>query len=275
MWEWASRPTTLMRGLILMTIAATIAVQSGRALGQNIGMLLDTRDRVHIFDADSDTILNTVTLPGSPVGRTQVDCAVTADGSLGFVSDLVLRGIWVLDLKATPPGLASGVNFIDVQTGPTDLTITPDGRFLVSGTGFNLFDPMASVDIASRSLVSHLIQQGPFGTVVGRLQSVEACDDGSMIVTQTANSAKRVAIDDEGVLSFATGLLDLPLFYINGACAPGSQTAVFSRGNDKLSPPFNGQMRSVSLPDLTNIQIVPTGGSVITVLFSRAGVQRG
>ena len=151
----------------------------------------------------------------------------------------MLRGIWVLDLKATPPGLASGVNFIDVQTGPTDLAITPDGRFLVSGTGFNLFDPMASVDIASRSLVRHLIQQGPFGTVVGRLQSVEACDDGSIIVTQTANSARRVAIDDNGVLSLPR-VSSLPLFYINGACAPGSQTAVFSRGNDKLSPPFNG-----------------------------------
>lgn len=76
--------------LLVLAIQAT-------ATAATIGMVVNrSTGSVTVFDADADTVLGTVTLPGT-ANASMGDCSITADRKLGFVTDFRSR-VWVIDL---------------------------------------------------------------------------------------------------------------------------------------------------------------------------------
>jgi len=98
----------------LTLVCAVLMAHIGLATAQ-IGMVASAPGEVVIFDTATDTYLGAVHLPvdhtSSPVSG---DCTISADQSLGFVTDLD-RHIWVIDLKTRT--LADGINPIEITSG--------------------------------------------------------------------------------------------------------------------------------------------------------------
>ena len=95
---------SLIRSRMAIVAMSAIAMFATTASlrGQTIGMVADDSLRsVNVFDADTNTLLGSVSLP---TGRAVGDCAVTADQTLGFVTDFDFN-VWVIDLTTSPPSL--------------------------------------------------------------------------------------------------------------------------------------------------------------------------
>lgn len=108
-------------------LAAALAATPAAAA--TIGMVADnTTDRVIVFDADTNTVLGSVPIAaGSAIG----DCSISGDQTLGFVTNFRSE-IWVIDLAALPPTLATGLNPIPIANNGEDTVLTRDGRFLLA-----------------------------------------------------------------------------------------------------------------------------------------------
>ncbi|MBI3909479.1 MAG: hypothetical protein HY320_00930 [Armatimonadetes bacterium] len=211
------------------TVTISIAV--------TLGMVADNTWRAAtVFDADSGFLLGTVFLPttGYPVG----DCAITADGTLGFVTDFQWR-VWVLDLTSVPPRLASGTNPIPISNVGEDLAITPDQRYLVVCDGSQPA-PVAVVDIATRTQISTFYT----GTASN---SIDVCQDGSVLVTSAPTSrAQRLMIDSTGNLTDTGEVLSGLYGPMNIYGAPGSATGL-------VVSYYTRDVRSFAIPWLSPI----------------------
>jgi hypothetical protein len=203
------------------------------------------------------TLASVATIPMS-ASSVNFDVVVTPDQSLAFASRT--DGIWVVDLRQSPPVLAAGVNPIPTPTGMPfveDLALTSEGRFLVASDG-STAAPIAVINTATRAVV------GTF-SVTPDHNSVEVCDDGSVLTTSlNANVVKRLTISQTGTLTDTGQALTLPAGVINAVCAPGGKTGVVVL--------LSGQMLSFLLNGMTAVstQVVP-GGSGVTAAFSPTG----
>jgi hypothetical protein len=181
-----------------------------------IGMIADDATRsVIVFEGDTDTVLGAVRLgdPGIAVG----DCSVTADLTLGFVTDFASR-VWVIDLAASPPRLASGTNPVPIANYGEDTSITPDERFLVVCDG-GAVQPVSVIDIAGRREVETF-------SLSSDCNSVDVCSDGSVLVTSNnTRSVRRLLIDGVGNLTDTGEILSIPDAN-NVFCAPGGASGV-------------------------------------------------
>ena len=199
----------------------------------------------------------TITVP-SAVG---FDVVVTSDQSFAFAARS--DGIWVADLRQSPPALAAGVNPIPTPSGMPfveDLSLTPDGRFLVASDG-SAAAPIAVINTATRGVVGTL-------SVTTDHNSVDVCDDGSVLVTSVnANVVKRLTIDASGALADTGQALTLPSGVNNAVCAPGSRTGVVVLAT-------SGQMRSFRLNGMTAVstQALP-GGFGLSAAFDPRGAR--
>ena len=92
------------RTMKTLCAVAVLALPATPAPAQNIGMVADdSTASVTVFDADTDTVLGTVALPTGPaIG----DCSITADRTLGFVTNFT-GNVFVIDLTTVPPALGS------------------------------------------------------------------------------------------------------------------------------------------------------------------------
>jgi len=186
------------------------------AHAQTLGMVADdSTHRVTVFDADSNTVLGSVDVPGfrSCFG----DCIITPDRQLGFVTNFE-EVVWVIDLSGGAPVLAGGTNPIPVSTPGEDLAISLDGKFLLVGDGA-ADAPLSVVDIATRAEVSTFPIPGFNCT------SVEVCADGSILATSTT-STTRLSIDGAGNLTDTGDIIAGSSNLVNLACAPGAATAI-------------------------------------------------
>ena len=203
------------------------------------------------------TLASVATIP-VPTSSVNFDVVVTPDQSLAFAARL--DGIWVVDLRQSPPALAVGVNPIPTPTGMPfveDLALTSDGRFLVASDG-STAAPIAVINTATRAVV------GTF-SVTPDHNSVEVCDDGSVLTTSlNANVVKRLTISQTGTLTDTGQALTLPPGVNNAVCAPGGETGVVVLSS--------GQMLSFLLNGMTAVstQAVP-GGPSATAAFSPNG----
>ena len=140
------------------------------------------------------TLASVATIP-VPTSSVNFDVVVTPDQSLAFAART--DGIWVVDLRQSPPALAVGVNPIPTPTGMPfveDLALTSDGRFLVASDG-STAAPIAVINTATRAVV------GTF-SVTPDHNSVDVCDDGSVLTTSVnANVVKRLTISQTGTLT--------------------------------------------------------------------------
>ncbi|MBN1188881.1 MAG: hypothetical protein JXA46_03940 [Dehalococcoidales bacterium] len=156
--------------LICLAPALPVSAESGP-----IGMVADNSGKVHIFDAGTNTVIGTVELPlndGFLVG----DCAISPDGTLGFVTDFNYN-LWIIDLVQSPPVLASGTNPVPISNPGEDVAVTPDGKYAVVVDGaFGENVPVSLVDIADRQEIDTLV-------IANNHDSVDALNDGSLLVT--------------------------------------------------------------------------------------------
>lgn len=197
----------------------------------------DATNSVTAFDPLTGAVLGTVSLPDGPaIG----DCLLSRDGRFGFVTDFNSR-VWVIDLTGPVPALAAGTNPIPISNPGEDLSLTPDGRFLVVCDGADRA-PVSVIDLTTRTEVSTL--EGEVDS-----NSVVVCDDGSVLVTSFFLLAvERLTIDAAGQLDATGERLDLSATPINLVCAPGS--------NVGLVILRNGSVQSFSIPGLKPLDSV-------------------
>jgi len=165
-------------------------VAGGSALAQTVGLVADNQSKsVIVFDADAQSPLASMRVGSGAVG----DCMATPDMTLGFVTDFQRR-VWVIDLTASPPRLADGVNPIRITNPGEDLAISADGRYLVVSDG-NQIVPLSVVDIEARTEVA------TYHTGSDN-DAVDVGPDGSVVVTSlNQGTVRRLVLADDGSLS--------------------------------------------------------------------------
>ncbi len=215
----------------IFAAAALVAMASGPAVAQTRGLVVDGGGNVIVFDADSDTVLGAVNLPGGP---DILDCSILGDQSQGFVSHFSARQVWVVDPLAV--ALAAGTNPIPVSHFAEDTTLSGDQKFLLNTNGGG-GTHVSVIDISTRTEIG-------FFDAASESYAVDACRDDSVITTG-GSGALRLVIDGAGSLT-NTGE-SAPLGAItNVACGPAGGNAVLT---DRNALP--GFVRSYTYPPLS------------------------
>ena len=206
-----------------------------------------------VFDTTTNSILGKMDLDYSD--SEAADCAIAPDGQKGFTTDFDSR-LWAIDLSATPPRLAGQPNPIPISNPGEDVSITADGRYVVTCDGVRL-SPVSVVDVASQTEIS------TFDTG-SDCDAVEACADGSVLVSSVeANSVKRLTIDESGTLTDTGDSLGV-FGPINVYCAPDLQSGILvSR---------YGSVVSFTLPEMSGVEERPNfNGIWNSAVFSSSG----
>jgi WD40 repeat protein len=205
--------TFALRAILVATVALLAAVTP--AATQTIGMVADNlTGSVTIFDADTDTVLGTVVLPNP--GLTVGDCSLALDRGLGFVTDFDYH-VWAIDIAAL--SLAGGGNPIAISNQSEDTSLSPDGKFLVTCDGA-LPQPVSVVDVDTGAEINTF-------SLGHECNSVEVCDDGSVLVTALySKKVRRLTLDAAGTLTDTGESLTLWGQPNNVICAPGSTSGV-------------------------------------------------
>jgi len=253
----------IWRTMKALCAVAVFALPAAPAPAQSIGMVADEDTQsVTVFNADTDTVLGTVALPDS--GDAIGDCSITADRTLGFVTDFA-GNVFVIDLTTVPPSLAAGTNPIPISNNGEDTSISPDQKFLVVCDGGAVGDPISVIDIATRSEISTFSL--PFDC-----NSVDVCSDGSVLVTSSqSGNVRRLTIDGAGNLTDTGEVLFSGGSVGNGPnnviCAPDGLSGIVIRRNPQ-------EIRSFTIPGLALVDIrALTGGASVGIsgVFSPAG----
>lgn len=241
-----------LRAVLVATVALLVAVTP--AATQTIGMVADgLAGSVTIFDADTDTVLGSVTLPNP--GPTIGDCSLALDRGLGFVTDFDYH-VWAIDIAGL--SLAAGTNPIAISNRSEDTSLSPDGKFLVTCDGA-LQQPVSVVDVDTG------VEIGTF-SLGHECNSVEVCDDGSVLVTALySKRVRRLTLDDAGTLTDTGESMSLWGQPNNVVCAPGSTSGVvISRSYSVLN--------SFTLPGLVPAdQRMATGRFGVSMALSPTG----
>lgn len=198
-----------------------VCAMAAAASGQTLGMVADhLTQSVTVFEAGTNRIRGTVFLGGAftSIG----DCSITFDQTRGFVTDF-LSHVWVIDLTASAPVLASGPNPIPISNPGEDTALSPDGKFLLVCDGAGGPLPISVIDVATQTQVSTF----SLGT---DCNSVDVCEDGSVLVTSpSARTVRRLTLGATGSLSDTGEVMstnpsnDSPN---NVYCAPGGRTGI-------------------------------------------------
>ncbi len=231
---------TILGGVLTLV---AVVVLSGSLEAQTIGMVADDRTHtVTVFDADSDTVLGSVPLPGS--GIVTGDCSITANQSLGYVTDLRSR-VWGIDLTGPTPSLLPAPYPIPISNRGQDTSISPDEQFLVVCSAFQ---PVAVIDIATQTEIGTF----SLGPGVG-CNSVDVCSDGSVLVTSLIGTVRRLTIDSAGNLT-DTGEALSSSFPLNAYCSPSSNAGVV------VNQVGGGSVESFTIPGLASVDVRFTTG---------------
>lgn len=180
-----------------------VIVDRGRA---NTDPLLAKAPFAHVFDPDTLQITASVELPLPPFAGV-FDVVITEDLDKAYISCSDDSTIWIIDLSANPPALASGINPIQLNAfaSADDLALTPDGRYLLAASNNWLNEGgsnMSVIDLRTRVETSYY----PFNP--SSPTAVDVAPDGSVVVgelvTSTSNTGssrvRRFRIDRNGVL---------------------------------------------------------------------------
>jgi hypothetical protein len=232
----ADRPFHLFLALLVASILALCAVPAG---AQTKGMVAAFNGTVTIFDADTNTVITTLVLPGAI--SVSGDCSITPDGTKGFVTDSASK-LHVIDL--TTNTLAAGPNPIPIANFGEDTSISPDGLYVVICDGADT-QLVSVVDIAMQTQVS------TFATGHD-CNSVDVCSDGSVLVTSfKLGGVRRLTLDGAGNLADTGEILTLGTRPFNVACAPGAKSGIVVSGIG-----VNGEaddIRSFTIPGLATV----------------------
>jgi len=239
----------------LNSAIVALTLQTPTVSAKTLGMVADnTESAVTVFDADTDTVLGSVFITGHPIG----DVLITPDQTRGFVTNFNSE-VFVIDLTASPPRLAEGPNPIPISNFGEDLSISPDGKFLVVSDGSDQ-QPISVVDIASQSEVHTL-------SVGSDTNSVEVCSDGSVLATSSGDQAvRRLTLSNTGTLTDTGEVLSIGSEPNNVVCAPGGRSGLV------ITTFASDEMTSFTIPGLKRIDTRGlSGGFGISVLVNSTG----
>jgi Ca2+-binding RTX toxin-like protein len=232
-------------------VAAMLLVVAPLELSaKTLGMVADkTTISVTVFDPDTHAILGTV--PITPLGSAETgDVIITPDLKRGFVA-IMNNQVFVIDLTTSPPSLAGGTNPIFISTAGTDLSISPDGKFLVVSSDFNL-QPISVIDIATQAEIS------TFFTGTDAF-AVDTCSDSSVLVASLReNTVRRLILSGTGILTDTGEVLSLTgRSPTNVFCAPGAQSGIVIELGDVGA---QGMVTSFTIPGLSEVDTRPLSG---------------
>ena len=225
---------------------------------QTLGMVADnSTDSVIIFDAGTHAVLGTVPITPSPFEAATGDVLITPDQTRGFVTNFDHK-VFVIDLTTSPPSLAAGTNPIPISNFGEDISISPDGKFLVVSDGNNI-EPISTVDIATQAEIS------TFSTG-SDTNSVDVCSDGSVLATSfDSDTVRRLTLSATGTLT-DTGEVVSVGNPVNVYCAPGAASGVVLQLGE------GGAVASFAIPGLLPVDTRPlSAGTVISGTINPTG----
>lgn len=245
------RPALLLNGAVM---AVTAVLQSPAISARTLGLVADNSESaVTVFDADTDSVLGSVPIPPGSIG----DVLISPDQRHGFVTNFNGE-VFVIDLTASPPRLADGKNPIPITNNGEDLSISPDGKYLVIADGSDP-QPISVIDIAARSEIHTFSRDSD-------TNSVDVCSDGSVLVTSSAEgTVRRLTIDSRGALEDTGDVLSLDDEPNNVFCAPDAKSGL-------VVTTLSGSMTSFTVPGLERVDTRTLSGNFgISGLVDSAG----
>lgn len=253
----------MFHSLTLPAVLTAMSLYAGSCFASALGMLTDNEtDELHLFDAATGSVI--ASLRGSP-GRISGDCALSGDESTGFTSNAG-RNISVFRFSATATGRTAEVSSISISNAGVDLSLSPDGHYLVSVGAGNIDEPLSVIDTATQREVA---TNGEFLDNT----SAEFCDDGTLLLTTTYghsfarpfdNAIYDARLGPGGELQLAGSRLSSGATPSNSSCAPGSRAGVLLDRDAGLT---SFTLPGIRKADFAHLQ----GGTAVAAVFNRGG----
>jgi len=256
----AGKPFT---SIILPAAFALISLYTGASFAAALGLLTDNEtDELHLFDTGTGSVI--ASLHGRP-GRINGDCALSGDESTAFTSNAG-RNISVFRFSAATAGDTAEISSIEISNAGVDLSLSPDGRYLVSVGAGNIDEPLSIIDTSSQREVAT-------SSAFLDNTSAEFCDDGTLLLTTTYGQSFARPFDNAiydarlgagGQLQLAGGRLSSGATPSNSSCAPGSHTGVLL---DREAGLTSFTLPGIRKADYAHLQ----GGTAVAAVFNRSG----
>ena len=236
---------------------------SATAVAASLGMVTDNESDVfRIFDTETELVL--ASFQGSE-GRISGDCALSQDESTGFASHAGRR-ISVFELTDSANGKQVDYYGIEIRNAGVDMSLSPDGRLLISTGAGHVHEPLSIIDTSSKTEIA---ATSPFLDHT----SAEFCDDGTLLLTTTYGHSLALPFDNalydarvsaDGGIQLGGHRLSSGAQPNNASCAPGSRTGVLlDRG---------AGLTSFTLPGMEKAdQAELHGATAVAAVFSKAG----
>jgi hypothetical protein len=211
-------------------------------------------DVAETIDVNSNAVLGTVSLPPSGTPPVVINTAISADGTLGFATNFS-SNLSVINLSN--PSAPTVVNTIPISNVGEDLSLTPDGKFVVVVGNDST---ISVVSVASRTEVH------TFNLASGvPAQSVDASVPGIVLVTSDGNgTVNERNIDGSGNLT-STGTTLSFTDPLNVVVAPGGTAGVVLSHS-------TGALESFTVPSLTAVNSrTLANNNGLSAVFNPAG----
>ena len=252
-------------GSMLKALVAFLCLPlvTGTAYAASLGMVADNgSDELRLFD--TETGITIASLKGS-AGHLSGDCALSEDESIGFSSHANQR-ISVYQLSHLAAGDGVNISSIEISNAGVDMSLSPDGRMLVSTGAGIAYEPLSFIDTVTRAEVA---VAAPFLDHT----SAEFCDDGTLLLTTNYGHSFAMPFDNamydarvsaSGELTLAGNRLSSGAQPNNGSCAPGSRAGVLLDRNAGLT--------SFTLPGLKKADFTSLhGATAVAAVFNHIG----
>lgn len=246
-----------------LVVFLCISLVTGTASAAALGMVTDNAsDEMRLFDAETGVVV--ASMIGSP-GQINGDCALSEDESTGFSSN-ASRNISVFNFTDSASGKSVEFSSIDISNAGVDMSLSPDGRLLVSTGAGHIDEPLSIIDTEQQIEVA---TSAPFLDHT----SAEFCDDGTLLLTTTFgttfatpndNAMYDARVNSDGELQLGGNRLSSGAQPNNGSCAPGSRAGVLLDREAGLT--------SFTLPGLNQAGFMTLqGGTAVAAVFNHFG----
>ena len=249
--------------LKVVTVSVCLPFVVATAQAASLGLVTDNEtDELRLFNADTGVVV--ARMHGS-AGRINGDCAMSEDASTGFSSNAD-RQISVFQFSNSASGMRADVSSIEISNAGVDMSLSPDGRLLVSTGAGHAYEPLSFIDTAAKAEVA---TSAPFLDHT----SAEFCDDGTLLITTTYGNSFAMPFDNaiydaristDGDFQLGGHRLSSGAQPNNSSCAPGSRAGVLLDREAGLT--------SFTLPGLIKADLASLhGAKAVAAVFNRAG----
>jgi len=258
-----SHAACTIRKSVLFVVFMSVSLMAVSTFAATLGMVTDNEsDELRLFEAETGVIV--ASLKGA-IGQINGDCALSKDESTGFTSNAG-RNISVFKFSDSASGKTVNFSSIKISNAGVDMSLSPDGRLLISTGAGNIDEPLSIIDTVNQVEVA---TSSPFLDHT----SVEFCDDGTLLVTTTFgnsfaspfdNAIYDARVSPAGELQLGGNRLSSGAQPNNGSCAPGSKAGVLLDREAGLT--------SFTLPELKKVDFAALQGeTAVAAVFNLAG----